>query len=256
MRLAEKVVVVTGGSRGIGRAIVTKCHTEGAQVISLDIDPSQETSYAVSYSGSERAPLPLTCDVTDGGMIEDAIAETLRRFGRVDVLVNNAGVNAYFDAAAMTEADWDGFMALDLKACWLCAKHVLPLMRAAGDGVIVNIASVHAQVTTPGMFPYAAAKAGIVGLTRCLALDEGKHGIRVNAVCPGWTRTELVQEWFDRRPDPIAAEAAVLRLHPLGRIGTPEDVANLVAFLASDDATFISGASLTVDGAFTAQFPT
>ena len=139
-----RVALVTGGGRGIGRGIVTKCHQEGAQVVSLDIDPGQAESYAAAYGTGNGAPLPLVCDVTDGAQIARMIEVTRVRFRRIDTLVNNAGVNAYFEAVEMTEADWDGFMALDLKACWLCAKYALPHIRAAGGGAVINIASVAA----------------------------------------------------------------------------------------------------------------
>ena len=172
------------------------------------------------------------------------------------MLVNNAGANAYFDAAAMTEAEWDAVFAVDLKGAWLCCKHALPAMKRAGAGSIVNIASIHATLTMAGMFPYAAAKAGLVGLTRSLALDAARAHIRVNAVLPGWTRTRLVEEWFRMQPDPAEAERRVLAVHPLGRLSTPLEVANLVAFVASDEASAITGAALAVDGGLSARFAT
>jgi NAD(P)-dependent dehydrogenase (short-subunit alcohol dehydrogenase family) len=147
----------------------------------------------------------------------------------------------------MTEAEWDRVFAVDLKGAWLCAKHALPLMKRAGRGSIVNIASIHATLTIAGMFPYAAAKAGIVGLTRSLALEYAPLGIRVNAVLPGYTRTRLVEEWFKTQPDPAEAERRALALHPLRRIATPAEIANLVAFVASDEASAITGASLAAD---------
>jgi NAD(P)-dependent dehydrogenase (short-subunit alcohol dehydrogenase family) len=171
----------------------------------------------------------------------------VRRHGAVDILVNNAGVNAYFDAATMTEAEWDSVFAVDLKGAWLCAKHALPHMRRRGCGSIVNIASIHARLTMAGMFPYAAAKSGLVGLTRSLALDCARDNIRVNAVLPGWTRTRLVEEWFRMQPDPAAAEQRILDVHPMARIATPEEIASVVAFVASDDASAMTGASVSVD---------
>ncbi|MEZ5320187.1 MAG: SDR family oxidoreductase [Vicinamibacterales bacterium] len=244
-RLQDAVVIVTGGSRGIGRAIVRKARDEGATVIPFDVAPPPEAD-----------PAFLRADVTAEAEVAAAVAAVLDRHGRIDVLINNAGVNAYFDAAAMTEAEWDGVFAVDLKGAWLCAKHVLPGMRARRRGAIVNIASIHATLTIAGMFPYAAAKSGLVGLTRSLALDEARHGIRVNAVAPGWTRTHLVEEWFALQPDPAAAEASIMKVHPLGRIATPAEVANLVCFVASDEASAITGASLAVDCGLGVQFST
>ena len=253
MRLAGKVAIVTGGAQGIGRATVEKLHAEGAQVAAFDIDEARGAALAGAL-GPDRPPLFVACDVTDEGQVAAGVASVVARFGRLDVLVNNAGVNAYFDPVAMTQAEWDGFFAVDLKGAWLGAKYAIPAMRAAGGGSIVNIASIHAFMTISGMFPYAAAKAGLVGMTRSLALDLGKDQIRVNAVCPGWTRTQLVQEWFDGQPDPAGAEAEVLRVHPLGRIGTPAEIANLIAFLASDEASFVTGAAWLIDGGLSAQF--
>ncbi|HVQ42330.1 MAG TPA: glucose 1-dehydrogenase [Vicinamibacterales bacterium] len=255
-RLRDKTVIVTGGARGIGRAIVAKCADEGARVVFLDFDEAAATAALSEVRTAGRAVEFLRADVTKDAEVSAAIAEVQRRHGRIDVLVNNAGVNAYFDAATMTEADWDSVFAVDLKGAWLCARHVLPIMRERRAGSIVNIASIHATLTIAGMFPYAAAKSGLVGLTRSLALDCAPQGIRVNAVSPGWTRTQLVEEWFRLQPDPAAAEAGVMRAHPMRRIATPEEVANLVAFVASDEASAITGASLAVDCGLGIQFAT
>src|SRR5215211_3097520 len=168
-------------------------------------------------SAGERAAAALgdgvlfvPCDVgreEDVRALVDACVTTL---GVPTVLVNNAGVNATYDATTMTDAEWDAFFAVDLKAAWLCAKHVLPGMLAAGQGAIVNVSSIHAVVTREAFFPYAAAKSGLVGLTRSLALDYGPRGVRVNCVCPGFTRTRLVEESIDLAADPAAAERAMV----------------------------------------------
>lgn len=240
--LADRVAIVTGGSRGIGRAIVHRLREEGARVASLDVTPPDPGETL------DAADLHLDCDVTDaaavGAAVERAAAE-LR--GAPTILVNNAGVNAYADAAAMSEAEWDAFFALDLKACWLTARAALPRMRAARAGAIVNVSSIHATLTQRGRFPYAAAKAGILGLTRSLALDEGPHGIRANAVCPGLIDTQLAREGFERDGAGVTVEQLGPD-QPVGRVGTPLDVAHVVAFLASDKAAFVNGASIAVDG--------
>jgi NAD(P)-dependent dehydrogenase (short-subunit alcohol dehydrogenase family) len=255
-RLEDKVAIVTGGARGIGRAIVEKCALEGARVTFLDLDCEAAAGMVEELAARGLRPVFVDADVTVELHVANAVEQVLEREGRVDVLVNNAGVNAYNDAAAMTEPEWDKVFAVDLKGAWLCAKQVLPAMRRAGRGSIVNISSIHATLTIAGMFPYAAAKSALVGLTRSLALDEAPRGIRVNAVLPGWTRTRLVEEWFSLQPDPAAAEASVLRVHPLRRIATPMEVANLVAFVASDEASAITGASLAVDCGLGVQFAT
>jgi NAD(P)-dependent dehydrogenase (short-subunit alcohol dehydrogenase family) len=255
-RLAGKVAVVTGGAQGIGRAIVDKLAQEGARVTFLDRDEAAGAATARALEETRPHVVFARGDVTREAEVKAALDEVVRRQGGLDVLVNNAGVNAYFDATAMTEAEWDAVFAVDLKGAWLCCKHALPAMQRRSGGSIVNIASIHATLTIAGMFPYAAAKAGLVGLTRSLALDCAPAGIRVNAVLPGWTRTRLVEEWFRMQPDRAEAERKVVAVHPLGRLATPMEVANLVAFVASDEASAITGAALAVDGGLSARFAT
>jgi NAD(P)-dependent dehydrogenase (short-subunit alcohol dehydrogenase family) len=255
-RLAGKHAIVTGGARGIGRAIVEKFAAEGASILFLDVDA--ETGAATERELAETAATAAfrRADVTVDSDVRAAIEEFVAERGGIDILVNNAGVNAYFDATTMTETDWDRVFAVDLKGAWLCAKYALRAMAAAGRGSIVNIASIHATLTIGGMFPYAAAKSGVVGLTRSLALDYGPRGVRVNAVLPGWTRTRLVEEWFAMQADPAETERHVVDVHPLRRIATPAEIANLVAFVASDEASAITGAALAIDCGLGVQFAT
>jgi NAD(P)-dependent dehydrogenase (short-subunit alcohol dehydrogenase family) len=255
-RLEGKIALVTGGARGIGRAIVEKFLAEGAAVTFVDVDEvvGRATSAELAAAGT-AAPF-LHADITAEADVRSAVDDVLERHGTIDVLVNNAGVNAYFDATDMTEAEWDRVFGVDLKGAWLCAKYALRPMKKAGRGSVVNIASIHATLTIAGMFPYAAAKAGIVGLTRSLALEYGPAGIRVNAVLPGYTRTRLVEEWFQTQPDPAEAERRVISLHPMRRIATPAEIANLVAFVASNEASAITGASLAADGGLGVMYAT
>jgi NAD(P)-dependent dehydrogenase (short-subunit alcohol dehydrogenase family) len=250
IRAMDRVVAVTGGGRGIGLAIVERFLGQGCSVAVLERDLPE--GYLDRLEAADHV-LALGCDVSRDIEVEHAFAEVAARWGRVDVLVNNAGVNAYFDAVEMTSEEWDRFMAVDLKAVWLCSRHAIPLMRPTG-GTIINVASIHAFMTTPGMFPYAAAKSGVVGLTRSLALDHGPENIRVVAVCPGWVRTHLVDEWLAQQEDPVEAERQVLDAHPLRRMGRPEDIAAFIAFLASDEASFITGVPLLIDGGLSARF--
>jgi NAD(P)-dependent dehydrogenase (short-subunit alcohol dehydrogenase family) len=220
----------------------------------LDRAGGEQTERELAAAGTPAAFV--AADITREADVARLVADAAARNGGVEILVNNAGVNAYFDAATMTEAEWDSVFAVDLKGAWLCAKHALVHMRRAGRGAIVNIASIHAQLTMAGMFPYAAAKSGLVGLTRSLALDCARQNIRVNAVLPGWTRTRLVEDWFRMQPDPAAAEQSVLDAHPGGRIATPAEIASVVAFAASDDATAMTGASIAVDYGLSVRFAT
>ncbi|HXH06672.1 MAG TPA: SDR family oxidoreductase, partial [Vicinamibacterales bacterium] len=245
-----------GGARGIGRAVVEKFLAEGARVTFVDLDEAAGRAALAELGGPSPVLAFEPADVGREPDVARALSAVVAAHGTIDVLVNNAGINAYFDATAMTEAEWETVFAVDLKGAWLCAKYALPPMIRARRGAIVNIASIHANLTIAGMFPYAAAKAGLVGLTRSLALDYAPYNIRVNAVLPGWTRTRLVEEWFARQPDPAAAERHVLEVHPLGRIAAPAEIANVVAFVASDEASAVTGAALAVDCGLGARFAT
>jgi NAD(P)-dependent dehydrogenase (short-subunit alcohol dehydrogenase family) len=250
--LAGEVAIVTGGSRGIGRAIVEVFARHGASVAFCGRDElvGREALSELEAHG-DVAFQP--ADVAAERDVAELTRACVERFGAPTILVNNAGVNANYDATEMTEDEWDAFFAIDLKAAWLAAKHVLPHMKRAGRGSIVNVSSLHGFATLDGFFPYAAAKSGLIGLTRSLALDYGPHGIRVNVVAPGFIRTRLVQESIDRSADRAAAEAAMVRGVALGRIGDPHEIASVVRFLASDEASYVTGASLLVDGGLTAR---
>ena len=252
-RFAGAVAIVTGGSRGIGLATVERLADEGAAVLFCGRDAAHGRAVEEQLAERFDAVAFLPADVGVEADVEALVTACAERLGAPTVLVNNAGVNANFDATTMTEAEWDAFFAIDLKASWLTAKHVIPHMRAAGGGAIVNVSSIHGFVTLEGFFPYGAAKAGLLGLTRNLALDLGPDGIRVNCVCPGFTRTRLVQESIDRHEDTAAAEHGMVAGVALGRIAEPEEVAAATCFLVSADASYITGASLLVDGGLTAR---
>ncbi|HEY0519970.1 MAG TPA: glucose 1-dehydrogenase, partial [Ilumatobacteraceae bacterium] len=236
--LDGEIAIVTGGARGIGKAVVQVFVDHGASVVFCDLD--QDLGDAVEREIGGNAKF-VRCDVSAESDIAAMAATCTDAFGPATILVNNAGVNANFDATTMTGDDWDRFMGVDLKSAWLGAKYVLPHMREVRRGAIVNVASMHALATLEGFFPYAAAKSGLVGMTRSLALDWGPHGIRVNAVAPGYVRTRLVQDSIDRNPDPEAAERSMVAGIALRRIGEPVEIANVIRFLASDDASYISG---------------
>lgn len=250
--LAGETAIVTGGSRGIGRAIVQLLHQEGASVLFCGRDPAVGAALERELDGGDALAFE-RCDISNEREVVALVDACCVRLGPPTVLVNNAGINANYDATEMTEDEWDRFFGVDLKASWLMAKHTLPHMKRIGRGSIVNVSSIHGFATLEGFFPYAAAKSGLLGLTRSLALDYGPSGIRVNVVCPGFTRTRLVQESIDRNEDRVAAERTMVAGVALGRIAEPMEVANVVRFLASSEASYITGASLLVDGGLTAR---
>ena len=240
--LAGKSVLVTGAARGIGAAIAEVVVDEGGAVALLDLDPVGAETAARLGDAAHFFP----CDVRSLADVERAVSGAEAALGGLDGLVNNAGINAYFDAVEMTEEDWDTVFAVDLKAAWMLAKATLPGL-IERRGAIVNISSIQAQLTIEGFFPYAAAKAGLEGLTRSLALEYAQAGVRVNAVAPGYTQTRLVQEWLDLQPDPQAALDSAVAKIPMRRIATPREVGNVVVFLLSDQASAITGATIPVD---------
>ncbi|MCR6671401.1 glucose 1-dehydrogenase [Devosia ginsengisoli] len=250
-RLENGHVFVTGGSRGIGAAIVEKALAEGASVTMVDLDRAAGEAFVAGLADRDRVHFEAgdIRRIADISRVHDA---GVKKFGAVTGLVNNAGRNSNADPVAMTEAEWDDVFSVDLKAAWLCAKVMLPAMLEAKAGSIVNIASVHADHTFPGYFPYAAAKSGLVGLTRSLALEVGPRQVRVNAISPGWTETKLVAEYLATQPPEMRQQ--VLDVHPMARIARPSEIANCVVFLLSDEASFVTGANWRVDGGLGARF--
>ncbi|MFS0894826.1 SDR family NAD(P)-dependent oxidoreductase [Microbacterium sp. 179-I 3D3 NHS] len=251
--LAGSVAVVTGGSRGIGFATAARLCESGASVAFCGRaeDVGRDAERRLRDLGHDAAFFP--CDVADESSVESFLGAARQRFGDVDILVNNAGVNAIFDAATMTIAQWDEFFAVDLRSAWLTVKHLIDGMKERRRGSIINVSSLHGFATTPNFFPYAAAKSGLVGLTRSMALDFGEWDIRVNCVAPGFVRTRLVQESIDRFDDRAAAEQAMVRGVALGRIAEPSEIAEVIHFFASPASSYVTGASLLVDGGLTAR---
>jgi len=238
------VALVTGAANGIGAAVADRLAADGYDLALVDRDSAALTKQSHRLDVSA---LSVTVDVRDAGQIGQAVAAAVDQFGAIDAVVTCAGINAYYDPIALTEQDWDTVFGIDLKATWLTCRAALPYLLESNRAAIVTVSSIHAKLTAAGTFPYAAAKAGVEGLTRSLALDYGPRGVRVNAIAPGWTRTRLVDDWLARQDDPDAAMATVNTAHPLGRIVEPAEVAAVVAFLLSDQARAVTGASFAVD---------
>ena len=244
MKLEDRVGLVTGGGSGIGRAIAERFAGEGAQVVVADRNPAgaQETAARIAAAGGQA--LAVEADVANAAAVEAMVARAQDAYGRIDVLVNNAGLSAGDDILTFDEATWDLNLNVVLKSVFLCSKAVLPGMLARRRGVIVNIASVNG-LTGIGEEAYSAAKAGMVNLTQNMAVKYGRRGVRVNCIAPGTIRTPIWQPRVERDPDVFARLA---RWYPLGRVGEPEDVASAALFLASDEAAWITGVVLPVDG--------
>jgi len=248
MRFRERVALITGGSRGIGLAAARAFYREGARVLIVGRNEGTGRAAADALPGT----LFLPGDVREAEACARAATMAADRFGRLDVLVNNAGV-IYRDrtAESLTEAEWDETFDVNVKGAFLMSRAAMPALRAT-RGSIVNVASYVALVGFAGAGAYAASKAALVNFTRSMALDHARDGVRVNAVCPGSVDTDMIHAAWAARADPEEARRAWAAKHPLGRIATADEVAAAILFLASDDAGFITGAALPVDGGITA----
>jgi NAD(P)-dependent dehydrogenase (short-subunit alcohol dehydrogenase family) len=244
-RLQDKVALITGAARGIGAAIADVFVAEGAKLalIDLDLPALQKTASAIADD-----VLACRADIAKRDEAEQAVAQALDRFGKIDILINNAGMNVFADPLELSEEDWQRCMAVNLEGAWNFIRAVLPSMLDKGKGSIVNIASTHAFSIIPGCFPYPVAKHALLGLTRSLAIDYAPKGIRINAIAPGYIETQIVKDWFDTFDDPAAARKRVEDLIPVRRIGTPKEVAFACVYLASDESGFTTGSVLTMDG--------
>ncbi len=247
-RLAGKVAIVTGAGRGIGEAIARCFAAEGAAVVIAEKDAATGAATAQSIrDGGGRAQFVET-DVTRTEDVEHAVAETVKRFGAPTTLVNNAGINVFHEPLAMSEAEWQRCLGLDLEGAWKCCRAVLPLMLAAGGGAIINIASTHSFKIIRHTFPYPVAKHALLGMTRALAIEYADRGVRVNAIAPGYIETQIALDYWNSFPDPAAERRRTYELQPPKRIGRPEDVAWTAVFLASDEAPFLNAECIVVDG--------
>ncbi|MBK8501359.1 MAG: glucose 1-dehydrogenase [Saprospiraceae bacterium] len=242
-KLAKKTAIVTGGGKGIGWAACQTLHRDGFQVAILDRD---EASQSRADELGENA-LFILCDVSDEEAVSEAIKNIEDKFGSIDVLVNNAGIQRYSTVTETTVEEWDLVMNVNLKSAFLCAKHVIPYMQKKGQGVIINVSSVQAFISQQNVAPYTTAKTAMLGLTRSIAVDYGPQ-IRCTAVCPGTIDTPMLRDSIALSPDPQEVYQECVDMHLLKRIGTPTDVGELIAFLASDKATFFTGQAIRVDG--------
>jgi NAD(P)-dependent dehydrogenase (short-subunit alcohol dehydrogenase family) len=247
MRLKDKVAVVTGGASGIGEASVVDMVAEGAWVVIADMDEARGEALAARLDKTREGSAAFQpVDVKDEKQVETLFQVTLARLERVDVVFNNAGIGHMAAADSYPTTDWQRVIDINLTGLFLVAKHALAHMKTQGSGSIINCASILGNVGQSMTAAYSTAKGGVVNLTRTLALEYAAHGIRVNTVSPGYINTPILNDLDEETLHQLIA------LHPIGRLGRPEEVAKAVTFLASDDASFITGANLLVDGGFTA----
>lgn len=239
-RLAERVAIVTGGASGIGRATALALAGEGARVVIADLSEDAGRSAALDLGASGAAVRFVRCDVRDEASIEALVGDVLAQEGQIDVMINNAGIGPQqAPIIESTAEDWDRVWAINLRGVFLGTKHAARAMLSRGSGSIVNIASIAGMGASPLLGPYGATKAGVIQLTQTAALELAATGIRVNAVCPGWTETPILGD---------AERATLVRQVPLRRIGQPAEIAALIVFLASDAASFVTGGVYRVDG--------
>jgi len=247
-----KVAVVTGAARGIGRAVALRLARGGCAIVACDIrtEEGRETAELVRQQGGQA--IALSVDVRDEEQVKAMVAQALREFGGIDILVNNAGILLRAPLTETSADDFDLVVGVNLKGAFLCMKHVAPVMRERGGGVIVNIASIHAFATLPHLAAYAASKAGLVGLTKAAALDLGAWNIRVVALCPSAVDTSMLRE----KPRTEEISATIIRwkkASPIGLLLQPEDVANAVAWLVSEEARGLTGIALPLDAGVSAD---
>jgi 3-oxoacyl-[acyl-carrier protein] reductase len=242
MNLTDKVAIVTGAGRGIGRAIALKLAGAGAKVVVSDILEKEAEAVAGEIKAKGGQGLAVVADVSSSADATRMVEETLKAYSRIDILVNNAGIARDQLLVRMSEEDWDKVLDVDLKSVFLCTKAVLRYMLKNRWGRIISLSSIAGLVGNPGQANYSSAKAGVIGFTRTVASEVGSHGITVNAIAPGFIETEMTKKIKEEQQREIKKHI------PLDRFGTPQDVAEAVAFLASEEAGYITGQVLSVNG--------
>jgi NAD(P)-dependent dehydrogenase (short-subunit alcohol dehydrogenase family) len=253
-RLAGKTTIITGAAQGIGLSIAKCFALEGARVALADIKSEQGQAAADLLTSEGATAIFEHVDVADPVSVDNMTARVVQRLGPPDVLVNNAGIAVFGDPLSIAATDWQRCFSVDLDGVWHCCRAVLPHLLASGKGDIINIASVHSFKIVPHCFPYPVAKHAVMGLTRALAIEYADRNIRVNAIAPGYIATDIVERIFADAPDPQALRRETDALHPVKRIGRPEEIAWAAVFLASDEARFMTAECLLIDGGRSSLF--
>ncbi len=253
MRFQSAVVVVTGAAVGIGQAALMAFAREGARVVLVDRDRERGQALVNDLQRDGYEALAVGADVSNENDVQAMIRQVVDRWDRLDVLVNNAGVYMQGDVTQTSLEDWERILRINVTGAFLCSKYAAPVMIAQKRGVIVNVASEAGLVGIQGQVAYNVSKGAMIALTRSCAVDLAGHGIRVNSVCPGTTATPLVEAAVNRADDPAAARRHLEQIRPANRLGTPEEIASAILYLASDEAAYATGAILSIDGGYTAQ---
>ncbi|MGY5774821.1 SDR family oxidoreductase [Rhizobium sp. LEGMi135b] len=247
-RLSGKRVFITGAAQGIGLAIAEACAAEDASIFLIDRDEAllEQAANKLKEDGVNLGYQ--AADITDAEAVRAAVARASGEIGSINALVNNAGVNVFAEPLQTTDEDWQRCFDINLKGAWNCCRAVLPEMIAQGGGVILNIASTHAFTIIPRTFPYPLAKHALLGMTKSLGIEYAAKNVRVNALAPGYVATQKAIDYWNSFPDPEKAKAETMKLHPGGRIATPQEIAMAAIFMISDECPFMNAACLTVDG--------
>jgi L-fucose dehydrogenase len=250
MNRLDKVALITGAAKGIGKGCALVLAQHGASIAIADRDEPAGNATATQVHALGVDCLFAPCDVSEPGAVQNMIDSVVEHYGRLDVLINNAGYHISKPVEHTSVAEWDYIIATNLTSVFLCSKFAIPHLRKT-RGTIINMSSMVGLVGQSNAGAYSATKGGIVAMTKGMALDLAPDGIRVNCICPGWVATPLVEDWFGQQPDPAAARQYIYGVHPLGRISTVEEVGRAALFLASDESSFITGVALPVDGGVT-----
>ena len=248
MEMQGRVAIVTGGALGIGKGAAECLSRAGAAVMIVDVQEKAGNHAARDLRGTNTEVDFTRADIACAEEVGKAVDETVRRFGTIDVLVNNAGIQTFGGPVDTTEDVWDRTMNVNLKGHWLMSKAVLPHLLKKGKGAIVNVSSVQGLASQINVLAYATSKHAMIGLTRSMAVDLAPAGVRVNCVCPGTVDTPMIRWIIDQDKDPRRLERTLNKMHPIGRIGTPREIGEVILFLASDRASFMTGSIVTVDG--------
>ena len=248
MRLSGKTALITGAGSGIGRACALAFAREGARVALVGRRKDRLEKVAKEMGEAEV----FSADISNKEKVDLLVNQASARLGSLNILLNNAGVLLPGTAESVSDGDWDRTFEVNVRGLWLLSRAVLPHMRKAGGGSIINMSSVLGLVGARNRAAYSASKGAVTMLTKCMALDHAADKIRVNCICPAFVETELTSDFITNAPDPAAALRDRINLHPIGRLGQPQDVAGMAIYLASDESSWVTGAAFTVDGGFTA----